>query len=242
MTHSGTLRSAGEITPEPQWAALEKYTLGPERSLRQQLLEAERELEAAQKRKEAVLDELKIVGSLRGLLYEKGKPLENAIIQALRAFGFTANAFKQSSSEFDVVFESTEGRLIGEAEGKDNKAVNVDKLRQLAMNIHEDLLRDEVKSPAKPVLFGNAFRLQPLEVRAEPFTEKCSSAAAASSTALVFTPDLFAPVQYLNSQVDEDYARECRLVLLNTVGRVTFPSSPTMVEATEVVSSAESDT
>jgi hypothetical protein len=57
-----------------------------------------------------------------------------------------------------VVFESEEGRLIGEAEGKDNKAINVDKLRQLSMNIHEDIQREEVTTPAKGVLFGNGYR------------------------------------------------------------------------------------
>ena len=96
------------------------------------------------------------MGRLRGLLFEKGKPLEEAIIEGLRKLGFTAEPFKDDGSEFDVVFESPEGRLIDEAEGKDNKAVNVDKLRQLQMNIHEDLLRDSVAEPAKPVLFGNA--------------------------------------------------------------------------------------
>jgi hypothetical protein len=48
-----------------------------------------------------------------------------------------------------------------------------------------------VTKPAKPVLFGNAFRLVNLCDRADPFTEKCLSAAETSSTALVFTPDLF---------------------------------------------------
>lgn len=79
--------------------------------------------------------------------------------------GFRAEPFKDSNSEFDVVFESDEGRLIGEAEGKDSKAINVDKLRQLAMNIHEDLQREEVTKSAKGVLFGNGFRLSPLNER-----------------------------------------------------------------------------
>jgi hypothetical protein len=233
-----TLRSSGEVTPEPQWATAERYALGPEASLRQQLLEAEREVEAAQKRKESLLDELKSAGNFRALLFEKGKPLENAIIQALRLLAFTAVPFKDSSSEFDVVFESAEGRLIGEAEGKDNKAVNVDKLRQLAMNIHEDLQRDEVTNPAKPVLFGNAFRLQPVEDRGEPFTEKCCSAAAASSTALVFTPDLFVSAQYLMVQSDDQYAQRCRVALLSGVGRVTFPAPPSPAPTSETVESA----
>ncbi len=92
-------------------------------------------------------------------MFEKGKLLENVIIEALRLLGFKAVPYKDSTSEFDVVFESDQGRLIGEAEGKDTKAVNIDKLRQLAMNVHEDLQREDVSSPAKPVLFGNGFRL-----------------------------------------------------------------------------------
>jgi hypothetical protein len=140
--------------------------------------------------------------------------------------GFTANPFKETDSEFDVVFESQEGRLIGEAEGKDNKAVNIDKLRQLAMNINEDLQREDVIKPAKPVLFGNAFRLMKLCDRADPFTEKCISAAQTSSTALIFTPDLFQLVQYLTAKVDLEFAKACREVILTTTGRVSFPPTP----------------
>ncbi len=159
-----------------------------------------RTLEQAQKYKEEVSDALRAAGTFRGLLFEKGKPLEAVIIEALR--------------------------LIGEAEGKDNKAVNIDKLRQLTMNVHEDLQRDEVTTPAKAVLFGNAFRLQPVDERPDPFTAKCYSAAATSSTALVFTPDLFAPVQYLTSQADEEYAHKYREVILAAVGRAKFPAPP----------------
>jgi hypothetical protein len=214
------------VTPEPAWASSELFALGAETTLRQQLLEAERDVESAQRRKEEIGDSLKAAGSLRALLYEKGKPLENAVIESLRVLGFRADRFKESSSEFDVVFESEEGRLIGEAEGKDSKAVNIDKLRQLAMNVHEDLQRDTVTAPAKPVLFGNAFRLKPLDERGDPFTEKCHSAAATSSTALVFTPDLFLAVQYLLGNRDDQYAIKCRLALLSAVGRVAFPPPP----------------
>jgi hypothetical protein len=227
------LRSTGEVTPEPLWAAEPEFSLGTESALRVQLLDAEREVEKAQKHKEDLEDQLRSVGALRALLYEKGKPLENAIIDALRILGFTANPFKESDSEFDVVFESEQGRLIGEAEGKDNKAVNIDKLRQLAMNIHEDLQRDNVTKPAKPVLFGNAFRLMKLSERGDPFTEKCASAAETSSTALVFTPDLFPLVQYLAVKADSEYARACRQAILTTTGRVSFPPTPSVEESSE---------
>jgi len=220
------LRSSVEVTPEPAWAESANYSLGTESKLRLHLLEAEQQLEVAQRRKESIVEELLSAGSLRGLLFEKGKPLENAIIEALRILGFNAAPFHDSTSEFDVVFESEAGRLIGEAEGKDTKAVNIEKLRQLSMNIHEDLQREDVTKPAKPVLFGNAFRLQALNQRADPFTEKCHSAAASTSTALVFTPDLFFPVQYLIAKEDEDYALSCRVALLSATGRVVFPSPP----------------
>lgn len=220
------LRASSEVTPEPSWAAHDLFALGPERGLRTELLEAERQVEAAQKRKEALSEQLRSAGSFRALLFEKGKPLENAIIAALRLLGFTAHPFKDAISEFDMVFESAEGRLIGEAEGKDNKAINIEKLRQLAMNIHEDLQRDNVSTPAKPVLFGNGYRLQSLNERTDPFTEKCKTAAASSSTALVFTPDLFSIVQYLVEHTDEPYALACRKALLTVTGRVTFPPPP----------------
>ena len=232
------LRTAAEVTPEPAWATVPRFALGTEASLRAQLLEAERKVEEAQRQKEQLDEEVRSAGAYRGLLFEKGKPLENVIIEALRLLGFTAAPFRESDSEFDVVFESAEGRLIGEAEGKDNKPVNIEKLRQLSMNIHEDLQRESVTAPAKPVLFGNGFRLQPLGERADPFTEKCHGAATTSSTALVFTPDLFWAVQYLVSNPDAGYARACRQTLLSATGRVAFPAPP-VAEKTQDETQAE---
>ncbi|MEH6555337.1 hypothetical protein, partial [Pseudoalteromonas tetraodonis] len=170
--------------------------------------------------------EVKDLGRLRNLLFEKGKPLEYAILDALKIIGFEVSQFDDGKSEFDAVFESKEGRLIGEAEGKDNKAINIDKLRQLAMNIHEDLERDEVDEPAKPVLFGNSYRLQPIDERPEPFTTKCISAATTSSTALVFTPDLFHIAKYLKDKRDARYATKCRKAILTSIGKVNFPDVP----------------
>lgn len=221
------LRSSSEVTPEPPWAATKKYALAPEAELRVQLLDAERHVEEAQRKKEELVESISVATMPRSLLYEKGKPLEAAIIHALTIFGFKAEPYKESDSEFDVVFESAEGRLIGEAEGKDCKAINIDKLRQLSMNIHEDLQREEISTPAKAVLFGNGFRLQEPAARPDPFTDKCYSAASTSSTALVSTADLFLAVQYLLANSDPVYASACRAALLSTVGRVVFPVPPT---------------
>ena len=87
--------------------------------------------------------------------------------------GFKADSFDDGKSEFDAVFSSTEGRFIGEAEGRDNKAINIDKFSQLMRNLHEDFDREEVLEIANGVLFGNGYRLNTPEERGELFTEKC---------------------------------------------------------------------
>ncbi|QSO22328.1 hypothetical protein JZM63_18435 [Aeromonas caviae] len=220
------LKSNGELTPEPEWAKEAEYKLNQENVATQKLLLIEKRLEEVQAEKEFVIDQLKRIERLRHLLFEKGKPLEYAILDALHAIGFNVSQFENGESEFDAVFESKEGRLIGEAEGKDNKAINIDKLRQLALNVHEDLEREEINEPAKSVLFGNAYRLLPLNERPEPFTQKCLSASITSSTALVFTPDLFKVAKYLKDNKDAKFATKCRKAILNTVGLVKFPDTP----------------
>ncbi len=220
------LRTTAEVTPEPGWASSDLYALSAERALRSELLEAERRVEEAQQIKESVQEQLSSAGKLRSLLFEKGKPLEFAIVDALNTLGFEAAQYKDTESEFDVVFQCPEGRLLGEAEGKDNKAVNVDKLRQLAMNVHEDLQREDVMQPAKGVLFGNGYRLSVPAERETQFTEKCISAAQSSSTALIPTTELFKAVQYLAEQSDESYSAECRQAILIGVGVVTLPAPP----------------
>jgi len=221
-----SLHSQGERSAEPGWVAERKYMMPAEPALKVRLLEAEQLVEEAQRQKEDAIEALQALGGIRSLLFEKGKPLENSIIDALRIMGFSAEPFQDAESEFDVVFHSSEGRFIGEAEGKDNKAVNIEKLRQLTMNIHEDLMRDDVSEPAKAVLFGNGYRLAPLEDRQDPFTTKCHSAASSSGAALVFTPDLLTVVQYLSGANNEEYAQECRQAILTQSGRVKFPMPP----------------
>jgi hypothetical protein len=226
----GALKQSADVTPEPDWAGDPTFALVKELTLRSELLEAERQLHAAQLRKDEVQDRLKEAGQLRALLYEKGKPLERAILEALRLLGFEAAPFRDANSEFDVVFKCPEGRLIGEVEGKDTKAINVDKLRQLAMNVQEDLQREEVDKPAKGVLFGNGYRLSVPSLREPQFTDKCQTAAKSSNFALVATSDLFNAAQYAANSSDAEYARRCRDALLRSVGIVALPNPPSSLE------------
>lgn len=223
---SKAIASEGEATPQPEWASADEFTLVPEIELRQKLLKAETELEKAQRAKEELSRQLEDAGQLRALLFEKGKLLEVAIIAALTVLGFKAERYEDGKSEFDAVFESAEGRLLGEAEGKDNKAVNIEKLRQLSTNLHEDLQREEVNQPAKGILFGNGYRLTKPGERPTQFTDKCITSATSMSYGLVSTDQLYAAAQYLSGTSDDEFARRCRVAMIEMSGIVRFPDVP----------------
>ena len=220
------LRERGETTPPPPWATQDRYLLPKEGRIREELETIEDRIQALQTEKKQLEQSLADETVLRRLVYEKGKPLEAAIVEALKLLGFEAHPYRDSKSEFDVVFESGEGRLIGEAEGKDNRPINIDKLRQLDMNIHEDFARDNVDEMAKGVLIGNAYRLTIPEDRDEFFTQKCLTAAHQSNTALIRSLDLFKVAAYLSGKKDAAYARRCRQAILRAVGFVDFPDLP----------------
>jgi hypothetical protein len=147
----------------------------------------------------------------------------------LRILGFTAEGFDDGDSEFDAVFlDPTGRRLLGEAEGKNDKAVNIDKLDQLERNVQEDFgKREDSTEYAKGVLFANAFRLLPPAERSDYFSAKCVAGAKRLAVALVRTPDLFAVARYLRENPDPDFAALCRRAILETAGAVVeFPPVP----------------
>lgn len=229
-----TLASEGSVTPPPDWTHDDIYRVPEETSIELRIKEVTEEILKFEEQQRALEIQLEDAGGLRRLLFEQGKPLEHAVLQALRCFGFDATGFEADGSEFDAVFTSPEGRFIGEAEGKDSKAINIDKFSQLERNLSEDFAREGVDRFAKGVLFGNAYRLLPLADRENFFTEKCRTAAVRLGVALVRTPDLFAPSRYLKSQDDSDYAKRCREAILATVGDiVVFPDPPANSVKTE---------
>ncbi len=234
-----SLKESTHVTPAPSWTLNSVYRFARENELEVSISAVSSQIAKLQSDKTVLERDLRRAGGLRRLLYEQGKPLENGIIEALTLLGFAAKAFADGESEFDAVFESPEGRCLGEAEGKDNKAVNIDKLSQLERNIQEDFARDDVKGFAKGVLFGNAFRLSPLEDRGEFFTEKCVSGAKRARVALVRTPDLFGPAKYIKEHPgDIEYAALCRKAIYVTEGTVVdFPIPP--VADTTALSAAE---
>ena len=217
------LRAQGEQTPPPEWTNDEKFAFTKEIELKVKITKQNEKLKEIEVAKSKLENELVSIGNLRGLLFEQGKILENLIIQSLNSLGFTAKPYKDGNSEFDSLFSSTEGRFLGEAEGKDTKAIDITKLRQLMSNIHEELEISNSETPAKGVLFGNGFRLTDPNQRETQFTTKCINTAQSQNIALVATSDLFEVAKYLTENDNPDFAKKCREVLINDKGIIKFP-------------------
>lgn len=220
------VRTDGNLTTAPDWVSQDKYVLPKEQKMRDELLVIEGNLERLQRQKEQCQQNIIDESVLKRLVYETGKPLEIAVRSALELIGFTASHYEDSNSEFDVIFESKEGRFLGEIEGKDSKAINLDKIRQLKTNIDEDFGREDVSEPAKGVLIGNACRLTDPDERGDFFTDKCVTTAQRSEIALIRTDHLFEVAKYLSNKSDKRYAVACRKAILSAVGQVEFPDLP----------------
>lgn len=221
------LSSEVKLTPPPEWAQSNAYEMPAEIGLRERILSINAEISVLDQQKNDLEESLVQESAMRALLYEQGKQLEKAVLRALKCFGFEATNHSEGESEFDAVFASDEGRFLGEVEGRDNKAVNIDKFSQLERNLSEDFQRDEIDEYAKGVLFGNAYRLLPPNERSPPFTTKCESAAKRLGVALVSTPDMFEPARYLTANNDPDYAALCRKAIHDAKGElVVFPPIP----------------
>jgi hypothetical protein len=224
---SETLRAGRARTPPPAWAQSDNWATQKETSIRTEIASVTNSVSELQERRTGLQQRLEEAGVLRGLLYEQGPALEVAVREALTVFGFLAKPFKGGDSEFDVVFESREGRFLGEVEGKDHRAINIDKMSQLERNLQEDFAREEIVTYSKGVLFGNNERLTAPDSRGEAFTDKCMTAAKRLGIALVRTPDLFEPARYLRETSDSEYATLCRRAIMETEGSVVvFPTLP----------------
>lgn len=218
------LKTSIESTPAPQWLEEKEFQLDIEQVYFDEINTLNQQIEEIKSQIEQKQIKLSKHSLSKKLLYENGKPLEYAIIEALQTIGFKAENYDDGKSEFDIVFESDEGRFIGEAEGKDNSSINITKFRQLESNINEDFERDEVTVHAKGVLFGNPFRLIHPNERKEFFTQKAIDAAKRTGIALVNTHELFEVVKYIKNTDNQDYAKLVRECFKNTSGDIiNFP-------------------
>lgn len=94
---SGALVAIAEIlskesseTPPPGWAREDKYRSKPEAELEIQITALSTKVLELEEQQRALKDQLSSAGLPRRLLYEEGKPLEAAVLEALRVLGFKA--------------------------------------------------------------------------------------------------------------------------------------------------------
>ena len=219
--------NGGAPAPPPDWAHDARYETDAQRRLRADLQEARVAEARARTKKEHLRACLEDASVLQGLLFAQGRPLEAAVIRGLKLMGIEAEGFADGESEFDAVFAIDGQRMLGEAEGRDRKAIAIGKITQLERNVAEDFARDDVDVYAHGVLFGNPQRLVAPGERTEAFTEKCISSAERNRFALVLTYTMFGPAGYLEASGDADYAAACRAAITASKGQVVkFPEVP----------------
>ena len=221
------LRSSTEASPPPDWTKESKYRLKSETELTEKINTISEKIEKLEQEKNTLSNTLQKEKKLKDLLFEKGKPLEDAVIEALRILGYEAENYDDGNLELDQVIIGPDGeRYIGETEGKDKSSINIEKFRQLESNIQEDLQREEVSNPAIGVLFGNGFRIVHPEKREEQFTEKCIKNAERVNAILVRTSDLFKVAKDIRESNDEKFAEKCREAISESRGKIVeFPEA-----------------
>jgi len=222
-----SLRSESMANPPPSWIENPDFVSPHETKLLKNIADANEQIQKMRSAVQSLQADLNRERHLKNLLFETGKPLEAAVMNALRTLGYSAENYNDGELELDHVMVSPEGdRFIGECEGKDNSAINIDKFRQLSENIQADLQRENVDKPAIGILFGNGFRLTAPRDRQDQFTRKCLLSAK-RGTILVRTMDLYPVVRYVRETNNQGYMRLCRDAILRSLGSVVeFPAPP----------------
>lgn len=223
----GLLRLDKETIVAPDWSLASGFRIAGEDVIEKSILQVGSKIVALEEKRLSLKAELISISAVRLLLYGTGHALEQAVRNGLITLGFDVSNFKTDDSEFDALFVADGIRFLGEVEGKDNKAISIDKASQLHRNLTEDFAREEVETMAVGVLFGNAFRETDPSNRSEQFTPKVLTFAATTGLSLVRTADFFVVVQYLLANPNENFAADCRNAIKLGQGQiVTFPPLP----------------
>jgi len=222
------LTQESEKTPPPNWVVQEKFSTKEAIKIKGDIEKNRKKIEEIKDENEKLNKKLADENILKDLLFEQGKPLENAVIKALNILGYEAENYNDGELELDQVILSPEKyRFIGECEGRDNKDINITKFRQLVESLNADFARDEVEEKALGILFGNSERLKEPDKRTLNFTQKCKIGAEREKIALVKTSDLFYIVKYLSENKDEKFKKSCRDSIYNGLGKIVeFPQIP----------------
>lgn len=212
----------------PIWVEEPAYELTGENEAKNKIRDNKNKILELKSKNSEFKRQLKDIQKMKRLLYETGKPLENAVTDSLKLLGFKAEGFDDGELELDqVIIDPNGNRLIGECEGKDNCAIDIDKFRQLVDSLNEDWSKNGSIDRATGLLFGNPERLKKTEERTVDFTDKCKRGAEREKVGLILTKDLFKIVQYLKNKNDEKFKEDCRKAIFDNLGKIIeFPEIP----------------
>ena len=217
------LKSYYTLTPPPTWSLHDKFKINTASKIEKDISSLQAKLQKLSQKKihlEQCLEKEKV---FHRLLFENGKPLEEAVITSLKLIGFKNTPYYEQP-QFDVICKSKEGICLGEIESKDNKAIDIKTISQLIKMLKEYIGNKKVKTPLKGILFGNGYRLEYPNKRNIQFTDECIQTAQQNNIALVCTTDLFHVSQHLKNHLDVTFANKCRQMILSTKGIVSFHS------------------
>lgn len=222
------LSSSTEKTPPPKWSLDKIYSTKKSLNIENQIKNSLAKIEEVKDKIEKYHQQLESENQLKDLLFEQGKPLEDAVTKALDILGYKAENYDDGELELDQVIESPEKvRYIGECEGKDTKDVNITKFRQLLESLNADFAREDVEEKAYGILFGNPQRLLEPSKRNLDFTKKCKTGAEREKIALIKTSDLFVVANFLQQNKNERFKKTCRNAISDGLGKVVnFPTLP----------------
>jgi len=209
------------LTPEPEWA--DNYPIPGEVEICKEIEQVQKNIAKLNQEFNQLELKRKSLSDFRALLFEQGKPLEDAVIRAIELMGFSAKRVQKEDMEHDIVLESPEGRALAEIEGRDNDAIHVEKLDQLTRVIDEDFNENDIYSEG--VLIGNAYRFTLPNDRKDQFTNKVRIAAKRKEFGLLTTIELFnVVVRILKNPSNEDFKIACRKAILIAKGKeIMFP-------------------
>lgn len=222
------LNKSTDKTLPPEWTRKHEFICAKEEQIIHSIKKEEQKIIDIGKEIEKLNVELSEEKVLKDLLFEQGKLLENAVTKSLKILGYSVENYDDGELEMDQVIISPEGhRYISECEGKNEKDIDISKLRQLIESMNADFNREEVEEKAFGILFGNPQRLTIPVERTLDFTKKCKTGAEREKIALIKTADLFKVVKYLSENRDEQFKNKCREAIHNGLGTIVlFPDLP----------------
>ncbi len=221
------IRKDIDKTPKPKWADSGVFNLKDAEKTKKEIEANTSKIRSLETKNRELNEVLVEQESLKDLLFESGKPLEQAVIKALKILGYQAESYDDGTLELDQVILSPEKiRFIGECEGRDNKDIDIGKFRQLLDSLNEDFEREEIDEKALGLLFGNPMRLVEPQKRGIGFTTKCIKGAQREKIGLVKTFDLYKVCKKILEEEDDVYKASCRNSIFEQLGNVIeFPDS-----------------